>query len=252
MSVRPRAQRVRSAGDDAGIGLKHERVAAVLAREIRSGEVPRWTRLPGELALAQRFAVSRNTVREALAELSEAGLIATRSGKGSFVVFDGNPLDHSAGWARALPSNGSESTGRLVAIRREHDPALAAVLGLDGPDLFVVERTEELADGERVAYERSTIAAIPALADLPERGLEDGSLTQTLALAGIIADHGDQHMRCVPLDDEQALLVRRRPGVWFLHSIRTSFTRDGRFAERVESLLDPAHFDLHLRFGERA
>ncbi|HQJ34652.1 MAG TPA: GntR family transcriptional regulator, partial [Rhodoglobus sp.] len=46
-----------------GPRLKHEEIAAVLAREIRAGELPTGDQLPGETALAERFSVSRNTVR---------------------------------------------------------------------------------------------------------------------------------------------------------------------------------------------
>ncbi|MDT7697164.1 MAG: GntR family transcriptional regulator, partial [Pseudonocardiales bacterium] len=58
--------------------LKHERIAQVLEREIRRGRLSYGERLPGESALAQRFSVSRNTVRAALSELGDAGLITTR------------------------------------------------------------------------------------------------------------------------------------------------------------------------------
>ncbi|MGW2748273.1 GntR family transcriptional regulator [Streptomyces sp. NPDC001450] len=66
-----------------GVPLKHQRVSRILAREIRSGRRPPGEQLPGEHALAQRFGASRTTVRAALAELTEEGLITTRSGKGS-------------------------------------------------------------------------------------------------------------------------------------------------------------------------
>ena len=62
------------------ISLKHERVAAVLAREIKSGIVRRGAQLPGEVELARRFSVSRNTVRAALAVLADDELITTRPG----------------------------------------------------------------------------------------------------------------------------------------------------------------------------
>ncbi|MFI8236711.1 GntR family transcriptional regulator [Streptomyces sp. NPDC085866] len=47
--------------------------------------------MPGEHALAQRFGGSRTTVRAALAEPAEEGLITTRTGKGSYVLCAGRP-----------------------------------------------------------------------------------------------------------------------------------------------------------------
>jgi ADP-ribosylglycohydrolase len=67
------------------VPLKHERISATMADEIAAGDIEPGAQLPGEFALAQRFGVSRTTVRAALAELSDAGLISTRTGKGSFV-----------------------------------------------------------------------------------------------------------------------------------------------------------------------
>lgn len=44
--------------------LKHEQIAAALERDIRSGVVAHGGQLPGETTLAERFSVSRNTVRD--------------------------------------------------------------------------------------------------------------------------------------------------------------------------------------------
>jgi len=120
--------------------LKHERIAEVLAREIRRGRLGYGERLPGESALAQRFSVSRNTVRAALSELGDAGLITTRSGKGSFVTFDGQRLDDRHGWAQALRDRGAELTVTVLRCERVHDVGLARRLGVPGPAFLAVDR----------------------------------------------------------------------------------------------------------------
>src|SRR5882757_2705167 len=114
-----------------GVRLKHQRITDVLAQEIRSGHLPTGEQLPGEHALAQRFGVSRTTVRAALAELNDAGLIATRTGKGSYVLFDGRPLDDRLGWAHALAVQGIGTRVRILAVREVHDEELAGQLDLD-------------------------------------------------------------------------------------------------------------------------
>ncbi len=55
---------------------------------IRSGELKQGELLPSENKLAQMMGVSRVTVRQALRQLSEAGIIQTYKGKGSVVVID--------------------------------------------------------------------------------------------------------------------------------------------------------------------
>ncbi|MBP2047562.1 DNA-binding GntR family transcriptional regulator [Streptomyces griseochromogenes] len=114
-----------------GVPLKHQRISRILAEEIRGGSRPAGERLPGEHALAQRFAVGRTTVRAALAELSEAGLIATRTGKGSYVLSDARRLDDRPGRARAVAVHGVGSRLRTLAVHGTHDHGLAAELGLD-------------------------------------------------------------------------------------------------------------------------
>jgi GntR family transcriptional regulator len=231
------------------ISLKHERIAAALAREIRSGLVRRGAQLPGEVELAKRFSVSRNTIRAALAVLTDDGLIATRTGKGSFVLYDGRPLDSRLGWTHALAGQGVETRMRTLKIALERDPELADRLGLASPDVIVIERLRHLAGGEAISIERSRIPALPSLRDLPERGLENGSITATLHRAGLHLDHCEQRLRGRPLDAEEAGLLGRPEGTWFLHTQRTSWTADDRFAEQADSLLDPQHFELSLTYG---
>ncbi|MEV5878415.1 GntR family transcriptional regulator [Streptomyces sp. NPDC052101] len=233
-----------------GVPLKHQRISRILAREIRDGRRPAGERLPGEHTLAERFGVSRTTIRAALAELTEQGLITTRTGKGSYVLFDGGPPDDGLGWARTLAVRGLDTTVRTLAVHEIRDAALAAELGLE-KDVFVcVERSRELlADATVVSYERSFLPPVPGIRELPVQGLDQGSLTELLLRAGLRPDHGEQRIRGRPVDAREAELLRRTPGDWFLQARRTSRAADGSFVEHVDSLLDPTHFELALPFG---
>ena len=232
-----------------GMSLKHERVAAVLAREIRSGVVRRGAQLPGEVELARRFSVSRNTVRAALAVLADDKLITTRTGKGSFVLFDGRPLDGRLGWTHALSAQGVETRMRTVRIELVHDPGLADRLGLDSPDVIAIERVRQLTDGTAISLERSRIPALDPLRGLPDRGLVNGSISVTLNRAGLYLDHCEQRLRGRPLSPVEADLLGRPEGTWFLHTTRTSWTADDRFAEYADELLDPEHYELSLSYS---
>lgn len=61
-------------------------VADQLTDLIRSGELTAGERLPSERALAERFAVSRPTIREAMLALEIGGWVEIRSGAGVFVL----------------------------------------------------------------------------------------------------------------------------------------------------------------------
>lgn len=237
-----------------GVRLKHQQITEVLAREIRSGHRPTGEQLPGEHALAQRFGVSRTTIRAALAELNETGLIATRTGKGSYVLFDGRPLDNRLGWARALAVQGIGTRVRTLAVREVRDERLADQLALEEAVFVTVERTREMVgDGCVITYERSFLPSVPGTRELPRRGgLDELSLTGVMRQAGLHPDHGEQRLTGRRIDTREAEVLRRGPGDWFLDVRRTSRAADGSFVEHVVSLLDPEHFQLSLQFGSPA
>ncbi|HWG24140.1 GntR family transcriptional regulator [Actinospica sp.] len=232
------------------IRLKHQTISEALAKEIRDGIRPPGERLPGEHALAREFGVSRTTMRAALAELSDAGLIATRTGKGSFVLFDGRRLNNPLGWARALADQGVETVVRTLFVREVHDEDLARSLGIETTRFILVERTRELAaSGTIVSYERSRLPSLPVIRGLTNRGPAELSLTAIMRDAGLEPHHGEQRLRGRRIDAEEARVLRREPGDWFLETSRTSRAADESFVEHVVSLLDPEHFQLSVEFS---
>jgi DNA-binding GntR family transcriptional regulator len=66
--------------------FRHKIIAEKLVADIRKGSYPIGSQLPPELALCERFAASRHTVRQALRTLTERGLIVRRASTGSVVV----------------------------------------------------------------------------------------------------------------------------------------------------------------------
>lgn len=226
---------------------KKKRVVDELIRRIEGGMMADGFLLPGEHQLAEEFGVSRGTLREALAELKRRNYIATQSGVGSIVTFDGMVLDQASGWAQALADTGALITTdvlRLEAVTRSD------LLNRFGSDQFIaLDRRRRTTDGTAVSLERSLMPAAGSLESLPRVGLIDNSLTITLAAYGYVGADGDQWIGAEPLSDEDAELLGRPVGTVFLKASRTTFDRRGRFMEYVESVLDPVHFRLHLQFG---
>jgi GntR family transcriptional regulator len=231
---------------DVGFG-KRSRLVADLAERICSGRLAYGERLPGENQLARRYRVSRGTVRGALSELQRRKLIATQTGVGSFVTFDGVPLERTGGWARALAAAGADVRVELLAIEPGGPPELAEQHGR----LVTVRRLRRGNAGRPVSLETATVPATGPIADLPRQGLVGGSLTATLRAAGLHASRGEQWICVLPLRAAAARLLERRPGELFLHATRTTYTRGGDLVEHEVSLLDPARFRFHLAFGGR-
>jgi GntR family transcriptional repressor for pyruvate dehydrogenase complex len=71
----------------------YQQVAAALAEAIRSGAYPIGRRLPSERELADRFGVSRPTLREAMIALEIQGFVESRQGSGVYVTAAAAKLD---------------------------------------------------------------------------------------------------------------------------------------------------------------
>lgn len=226
---------------------KKKRVVDELIRRIEGGVMVDGFLLPGEHQLAEEFAVSRGTLREALAELKRRNYIATQSGVGSIVTFDGMVLDQRSGWAQALADTGASVNTDILRLEAVTRPDLLCRFGSD--QFIALDRRRRTPDGIAVSLERSLMPASGGLESLPQVGLIDNSLTITLAAYGYVGAEGDQWIGAEPLNDEDAELLGRPTGTVFLKASRTTYDRRERFMEHVESLLDPLHFRLHFHFG---
>jgi GntR family transcriptional regulator len=69
---------------DAGTPVWRQ-LAAILRDMIESGEIGKGKLLPSQRTLMQRYEVSDGTVKRALAQLREEGLVETETGRGVYV-----------------------------------------------------------------------------------------------------------------------------------------------------------------------
>lgn len=75
-----------SAGESADKQPLHIAISERLKGQIESGQYPPGERMPSEFDLGEMFGVSRTTVRRAIANLTQQGLVTTQQGKGIFVT----------------------------------------------------------------------------------------------------------------------------------------------------------------------
>jgi GntR family transcriptional regulator len=64
----------------------YQQIAEDLRAQIESGTLAPGAQLPTELELSDRYASSRNTIRDAIKRLTSQGLVETRPGQGTFVT----------------------------------------------------------------------------------------------------------------------------------------------------------------------
>lgn len=148
--------------------VRYRRIANDLRRKILTGELQPGNRLGSERALLGHYQVSRNTVRLALRELMDEGLVTSQQGIGYFVrkqdrlAFYGLPLDagpdrgseFDLAWMAQMRESGKDVTADLGVSTQRPPPDIAAALRLEADDLAVRRWRTKRVDG--VPYAVST------------------------------------------------------------------------------------------------
>ncbi|MFJ5262732.1 GntR family transcriptional regulator [Streptomyces sp. NPDC088387] len=236
---------------------RHEEIAEALRRAIDHEEYTVGSRLPSETDLAAQYAVSRGTVRQAVASLTAEGLIGSRQGARRVVLASRRSqsfaeLRSFAQWARAM---GREATGHVV--EQGYRPATtedAVRLQLpSGSRVLHVLRVRGL-DGEPVLLERTVYAdwISPAVEDIEP---DCPSVTQRLYEAtGLVFAYGEHLIDAVAAGAQDAeLLGIRRTGP-LLRVRRVTTTHEGRPVEWSDDRYrsDAVSFSVHNSIGNNA
>jgi len=136
----------------------YERVESVLAGDIADGSLPAETQLPSEDGLVERFKVSRTTVRKAIQNLAERGLVEVRRGKGTFVTQPKvtQELTELTGFVEDMQTLGRTPTARLLDKRVvAADELVAHHLALAPGTLVVRLQRVRLADRVAMSFDET-------------------------------------------------------------------------------------------------
>ena len=192
--------------------------------------------LPSEAELCERFSVSRMTVRQALQELTNDGLVERRRGQGTFVAH--RPVHRRPGvflsFTEEMNRRGVQATSRLLAAGMD-DPRQPEVLDLGlapGSQVVRVVRVR-LADGVPVALEDA--ALVPELGGVLEEDLGGGSLHSALERRGVVATRATGTITARLARASETELLDLAPQSALLVELRILFDQEGRVFERTET-----------------
>ena len=186
-----------------------------LAEMISSGELPPDTKLPSERELSRELDISRMTVRRAITELVNEGLLDRRHGAGTFVARQRLTYDMRkvTSFAQAIEAHGMKVATQLLEF--DQVPAgrrLAARLAVDiGTDLYLVVRLR-MANRVPILFERSFLpcARCPGL---EEYDLEKTRIFDLLTQAyKFTITNVSQTIEAVPASDATAGQLRIEEG----------------------------------------
>lgn len=141
--------------------IKSARIYGEIVRQVKQliaeGKLKSGDRLPPERDLAEKFVVSRTSVREALRALESRGLIEIRAGDGAFVrdISVETLIEPLA--LVILPHR--EAVGELFEARRLLEPAIATLAARRATPAEIAEMERILeAQGKEVAEGRTGVA----------------------------------------------------------------------------------------------
>src|ERR1039458_1295608 len=132
----------------------------VLKAEIESGRWGPDERLPSEQEIAERFGVSKITVRQGLQELAQLGYIRREQGRGTFVArrkFDEGARELTS-FTEEMRRHNLKATSRVLA-QFEAEPPVAGALRLPDKSPVLILKRLRLAGAEPLGVQ---IAHIPA------------------------------------------------------------------------------------------
>ncbi|MCB2116897.1 MAG: GntR family transcriptional regulator [Rhodobacteraceae bacterium] len=226
-----------------------KRIEAGIASGFLAPDMP----LPPEREIAALTGMSRVTVRKAVAELAERGLILQRQGSGSFVA----PARPRVEQSLSRLTSFSEDMARR-GFRSEMDwlerglfqpvPEEIAALSLQPGEQVARLARLRRADGRPMAIERASLP--PDL--LPNPLAVTQSLYDVLGKAGVRPVRATQRISSVNLGPAEAELLGVAPSAAGLRIERISYLPDGRVVEFTRSLYrgDAYDFVAELRLSE--
>ncbi len=143
------------------VPLYHQ-LQGVLKAEIETGKWRADEQLPNETKLAERFGVSKITVRQALQELVDLGYIRREHGRGTFITrrkFDEGPRELTS-FTEEMKRHDLVASSRILSQGVvEADARVTHALGLPARSAVFVLKRVRLSGGEPVSLQTAHIPA---------------------------------------------------------------------------------------------
>jgi GntR family transcriptional regulator len=208
---------------------RYRAIAADLAAKIRDGHYAPGEALPGQRELSTAYGVTLMTLRQALRELSDEGLIVQRPGKGTFVAPPpaGYQLGSLRSFADDLREQGHEVRTTVIARAQRRLPArIAARLRVRETETGLrLERVRAFA-GRRAIHQVSWIREPPA-DRLRAVDFTTTSLYAALADVGVVVARASETIRPDVLGADLARHLDEDEGAPVLVSDRITYGPDG-------------------------
>ena len=212
------------------VPLYHQ-LAEQLTAAIASGQLGPGDAFENELALADRLALSRPTVRRAIAELVARGLLVRRRGVGTTVASQViHRRDELTSLYDDMVRRGQQPTTRVLGFRSAaKNPGAAAALGLPPETPLVSIERLRLAGDVPTAVMHNWLP--PRFADISAEEVASGSLYAALRDRGVRPVIAHQTIGARRPTAGERKLLGLKPGDPLLTMTRRAYDADGAAVE---------------------
>ncbi len=206
-------------------------VASALEKAIRSGAIPAGARLENEIAIGQRLGLSRPTIRRAMQELVDKGLLVRRRGIGTQVVQGQvtRQVELTSLYEDLKSAHHEPGTRVLEHETRPADAATAAALSVPVGSDVVYLRRQRSTDGVPVAVLENYLPI--EFADITTEQLETRGLYQILRARGVTIRIANQKIGARRAHGDESALLDIDKGGPILTMERVAFDGSGRAVE---------------------
>lgn len=206
-------------------------ISSRLERAIRDGTIPAGARLENEISIGQRLGLSRPTVRRAIQELVDKGLLVRRRGIGTQVVQTrmNRPVELTS-LHEDLTRVGHHPTTRVLSV--EHELAgeeAARALQLDPGTPITRIRRVRYADLTPMAVLENLLP--PAFVDITAANLEERGLYEIMRARGVTIKIANQTIGARRAHGDEPELLDIPKGGPVLTMDRVAFDHSGRVVE---------------------
>jgi GntR family transcriptional regulator, phosphonate transport system regulatory protein len=246
-----RAVGTRSKGVDrtSGVALWRQ-IADDIRGAIGAGEFRDKGKLPGELALAERFGVNRHTVRAAIAALQNEGIVKAMPGRGTEILGDirlSMPIARRTRFSTGLGGQARRPESVFVAsAESQASGEVATVLKIPPGAPCIMLETLGLADGIPVSF---ALHYFPAarFAGMDEHFRRERSITRAFAALGlpdyvrVSTDISARHA-----DEREREWLRLTPGSIVLEAVAINADLAGTPVQYSQTRFAAGRVSLHV------